>query len=1087
MNKQTALVICLMLSLFMVVFANSTDTQRPTTEPTDGLYDYQFEYPVNPGNLETSIGCDGNYIYTGSPIYAEDFLFHKYDLSGNFIENFSIPGLMPAGTDLTYDGQFFYYGSFTGVIYQLDMGTQTIVDSIIGPNPFPIQSVAYDAFFDGFWINNGGPDIRCIDRNGFEMTSFQCYDYGGFTGFAWENILPGGPHLWGYSSDGSGNMLVQFEAFTGNVVETYDIASAGISTTPDDFPGGLFITEGIVPDTWTIGGLIENVKIWGLELSAMFSPDAPGLPTDVTVTPDAGGTVEALIEWVCPSFSISGEPLGFLNEMRVYRDDLLIYTDYSPIVGQAGSYTDSGLPTFPDYYTYKVAAVNNFGEGFNVEIMQWIGEDSPSCVTDLFVEQTSPNQLSATLTWVNPTTGMNGGVFNEPILGYQIERNDGVVLDLAGYSEIYIDDSIPDTGTYSYSIRAYNSVGIGSEATSNNVFISNQDILIYEDFSSYECPPVGWSVIGEGQQNWVLSTTNNSNGQAPEGMFYLFPDFIGLSTLTSPALNTTGMNELSFEFKYFLFHAFEGYSIGISTTSDGGSTWNNAWEIYPINMMGPELVQLTINTPDVGSDNFQLGIFFNGNSMLLDIWLFDDILLLGATEPLGTISGNVNLIAGNGNVEEVLVSANGEEVNPDANGDYVLVTTPGTYSVTASLNDYESMTIDDVIVTAENISSGIDFDLMYIESYDPPCNLAVDEQTGLLSWEAPGGFANIEELIYDNNIAGNGYSYLGVTMSTRMTPAEPCQLIALKYYTSIEPGVNDFMAKVYGWDGTQPETTALYTETVTAVDDDWMEVDVSGEELFFDGDFIVGFGSINDATFIGYDQNLNNGRSWDFDSSTGVWSTWPEAYLERAIVQYPDGRIVELAPVSNNRIRIPKSNLRAHCRSYENNIQVDPIENLSRELLGYEVLLDNGFMGMTNDLFWQFENLVNGQTYEAGVRGIYETGESELITIDFMYGGTSSGDVVSFSTELIGNYPNPFNPETNISFALGEVSKVKLEIYNIKGEKVKVLLNEELSAAGYTVSWNGKDENNKAVSSGVYFYRMETEKDRFQRKMILLK
>jgi len=87
----------------------------------------------------------------------------------------------------------------------------------------------------------------------------------------------------------------------------------------------------------------------------------------------------------------------------------------------------------------------------------------------------------------------------------------------------------------------------------------------------------------------------------------------------------------------------------------------------------------------------------------------------------------------------------------------------------------------------------------------------------------------------------------------------------------------------------------------------------------------------------------------------------------------------------------------------------------------------------------------------------------------------------------LSNYPNPFNPETTISFNLSEVEKVKLEIFNIKGQKVKTLFNEQLSIGEHNVGWNGKDANNKQVSSGIYFYKLKSGEYQQIKKMMLLK
>jgi len=90
-------------------------------------------------------------------------------------------------------------------------------------------------------------------------------------------------------------------------------------------------------------------------------------------------------------------------------------------------------------------------------------------------------------------------------------------------------------------------------------------------------------------------------------------------------------------------------------------------------------------------------------------------------------------------------------------------------------------------------------------------------------------------------------------------------------------------------------------------------------------------------------------------------------------------------------------------------------------------------------------------------------------------------------TALKGNYPNPFNPETTISFGMNKAGKVDVVIYNILGQKVKTLLSENKEAGIHHVVWNGKDANNRSVASGVYFYKMRNGKYSSTKKMILMK
>ena len=88
---------------------------------------------------------------------------------------------------------------------------------------------------------------------------------------------------------------------------------------------------------------------------------------------------------------------------------------------------------------------------------------------------------------------------------------------------------------------------------------------------------------------------------------------------------------------------------------------------------------------------------------------------------------------------------------------------------------------------------------------------------------------------------------------------------------------------------------------------------------------------------------------------------------------------------------------------------------------------------------------------------------------------------------LSQNYPNPFNTETMISFALPHSSDVKIEIFNILGQKVRDLVDEEVSAGYKQVVWDGRDNAGKPVASGVYLYQLKAGSFKEAKRMILLK
>ena len=144
---------------------------------------------------------------------------------------------------------------------------------------------------------------------------------------------------------------------------------------------------------------------------------------------------------------------------------------------------------------------------------------------------------------------------------------------------------------------------------------------------------------------------------------------------------------------------------------------------------------------------------------------------------------------------------------------------------------------------------------------------------------------------------------------------------------------------------------------------------------------------------------------------------------------------------------------------------------------------------------FSFDILSGNYTFTCEAEG-FETAtiDDEVITgqqtyLDFqMEAITGTNDLPVLTTKLYGNYPNPFNPTTTISFSVAQTSSfVNLEVFNIKGQKVKTLVDKILPAGNHTIVWNGEDENGKPVSSGVYFYKMKAGAYNSTKKMILLK
>jgi len=228
-------------------------------------WDLQFQFPCAVAAGEAGVESDGNFIYV-TKWNGNDF--YKYDLSGNLLETFQVPGA-GAVRDLAYDGQYFYGGAASTSIFQMDFENQELVGTI--SSPVAVRAIAYDDNNDGFWVNNWSTDITLVGRDGSVISSFACGSWGSYYGFAYDTTSDGDPYLWGFSQDGSGGVIVQMNPETGTETGlTHDVAAElGPS---DGIAGGLFIQENMIPTTTTIGGLMQNDKIFGYELASEEGP-----------------------------------------------------------------------------------------------------------------------------------------------------------------------------------------------------------------------------------------------------------------------------------------------------------------------------------------------------------------------------------------------------------------------------------------------------------------------------------------------------------------------------------------------------------------------------------------------------------------------------------------------------------------------------------------------------------------------------------------------------------------------------------------------------------------------------------------------
>jgi len=132
----------------------------------------------------------------------------------------------------------------------------------------------------------------------------------------------------------------------------------------------------------------------------------------------------------------------------------------------------------------------------------------------------------------------------------------------------------------------------------------------------------------------------------------------------------------------------------------------------------------------------------------------------------------------------------------------------------------------------------------------------------------------------------------------------------------------------------------------------------------------------------------------------------------------------------------------------------EPLNNEFVDTLVHSVLLVDGPPIVINNLF--------GDPNPVGVESI-----ENLVSSDY---------------QLEQNYPNPFNPTTKIRYSIPEYSSVTLKVFNLLGEEIETLVNSEQSAGVYEAAFDASN-----LSSGIYFYSLQTREHKFTRKMMLIR
>ncbi|MFC1887550.1 choice-of-anchor J domain-containing protein [Candidatus Cloacimonadota bacterium] len=561
-------------------------------------------------------------------------------------------------------------------------------------------------------------------------------------------------------------------------------------------------------------------------------------------------------------------------------------------------------------------------------------------------------------------------------------------------------------------------------------------------------------------------------------------DGIDIINLSATNLQIIGVRDSPFGIAIIFEEAHDAINSVIKAMlldSDGEFVWDDqnvelcsidSQKLHPVasDFASNQWVAVWEDTRNDGGDIYAQNVSFNGE--------------LGQVQTLAGVSGNVLIYEGEGNVEEVLISSGTSSTNPDADGSYTLILDPGIYNISASLEGYETVVEEGVEVLVETVTDNVNF-LLELEEFDPPYNVMIDPETGILTWEHPYVIGEEAEEGFEAEDLPEGWMNID----------------------SDGDSLNWFLYTYNPHGGSKSIASASWISPIGALNpDNWLispalEIGTDSELHFWYAAQDESYPAENFGVYLsttGYEITDFTENVFEVIVESNVWT---EAVIdlsdhldETVYLAWRHFDCTDQFYLKIDDISLVNSTTReiTYLADFENGINRDNSiscrDSRDRDLESYNVYLDGELMTNTTDLTYTYEGLINGQLYEAGVSAVYTFGESEEEIIEFTYEGTGSDDdFIVTKTSLIGNYPNPFNPNTSISFQLAKEDQVELTIYNARGQKVKQLLKNNMPVGMNVINWDGTDDNHLPVTSGIYFYKLSTKDYREVKKMILLR
>jgi hypothetical protein len=293
---------------------------RPDTTPSGSFpYWVHVNFPCAGTPNEYGVETDGVVIYTTQ---SNGNLIYAYDVdNGSYIGSYTINGVSNL-RDLAYNDNNgrFYGGNGSTTCFVMDFNSMSLISTFTAP--VEIQAIAWDEDEEALWACSWTSDIVQFDLSGNMISSIPNPSMN-FTGLAYDIDSDGGPYLWGFTDHYGGADLVKIAIYPGNIIGHMSVYPRVGGSGP---PGGLFVARSVfVPAATTLGGVLQNDRIFGLELFNWNHIQPPMVPPNL---------------------------LGYTLYVN---DDSL---DYIPFIGEdTTTYYDTNSYPFNSYLNYEVTAL----------------------------------------------------------------------------------------------------------------------------------------------------------------------------------------------------------------------------------------------------------------------------------------------------------------------------------------------------------------------------------------------------------------------------------------------------------------------------------------------------------------------------------------------------------------------------------------------------------------------------------------------------------------------------------------------------------------------------------------------------------